>query len=157
MTHVTVPIRRLDAAAKFPTSRRGDVGFDIYALEHVIIPPSSVVKVRTGLALAGYVSKSGPDPLKSDVFLKIEGRSSFAVRGIFPVGGIVDQTYRGEILGIMANINPFSVEISAGEKFAQLVMYNAVVQGYDFSVSFVETSTKDKTERGEGGFGSTGA
>lgn len=169
--YVKVPFQKVAGidAVTVPTYREGDVGFDIYAIDRVIIGPNKCEKVQTGIRVAGPVSVSCGglvdidtskfNTLPTTYFFKIEGRSGMASRGVWPVGGIIDPSYRGEIIGIMFNSNSFSIEIEAGEKFAQMVMYSAIMHRGDFSVRFEEVLDGgiEATVRGDSGFGSTGA
>lgn len=140
--------KRIDDRAKLPTrANRGDVGLDVAALEPVDLIPGRVTRVRTGLAL----SYDTPTFIDASTFLKIEGRSGLASNGIFPVGGIVDPTYRGEIIVLLYNSTDDTVHVHQGMKCAQLVAYVAVSGG----MTVVESKKQDTTARGTSGFGST--
>lgn len=159
---VVIPFKKAHDQAIIPTFSEGNVGFDLYACESVIIPPLSVLKVKTGIIISDNIKcfqRASVNPIVMEpmtTFWKIEGRSGMAVKGIFPVGGIIDPGYRGEICGLMFNSHTHSVEIKAQEKFAQMVMYSALMHTKDFPVMFQEAEIVD-TDRGDKGFGSSGA
>lgn len=151
-------VKRCHPAAKLPQQNPGDVGFDISCVEKVVLAPKTMTKVRTGLCIA-----ETPEPLVVDnkiiatPFAKIEGRSGLASRGIFPVGGIVDPSYRGEIQVVLFNSNDTAEEFEPGSRVAQLVIYYVLANVSPHSVvKFVETDTVEQTQRGDGGFGSSG-
>ena len=109
----------------------------------VEILPGATVLIRTGLALEipkGYAGM-------------IFARSGLASkRGLAPANkvGVVDADYRGEVMVALHNHSNVPAEIAGGERVAQLCIL-PVVQG-----EFILSETLDETERGEGGFGSTG-
>lgn len=129
--------------------RKGDVGFDIHSAVDDVIEPGKTKLVSTGVILASMPSEIQGAPL----FMKIEGRSGLALKGIFPVGGIIDPTYRGEIGVILHNSSEEEYTIEAGDRIAQLILYS-IYTGHD--VIFAESSTVSKTNRGDKGYGSSG-
>ena len=135
-------VKKLDPAAKLPEkAHQGDLGYDLFALEDVTLMPGCVTKVRTGIACNfphGYGAL-------------IRDRSSVATkREVFVVAGVIDQAYVGEI--IVAFYNPDEVSrFQAGEKIAQMILMPVIT----FDVR--ETTELNDTDRGTGGFGSTGA
>jgi dUTP pyrophosphatase len=153
--NIHVYLRKLDPAARLPNQRVGDVGFDLFCLTETVIPARSVGRVPTGIAFADDVSYSAT--FKSVPFFKIEGRSSLALKGYYPIGGIIDPSYRGEIVGIMTNMTDAPWVIKPGEKFAQLVCYLTYARTPEISVRLNEVSEAKETVRGTNGFGSTGA
>lgn len=126
--------------------RPGDIAYDIYASEDITVYSKKTRKVPTGLVLAHM-------PTQDNYFIKIEGRSGLALRGIFPVGGIVDPNYRGEIGIILTNQSPERFEIKAGDRIAQMIIYKVAD---DTTLPLVEVDEVQETERGAGGFGSSG-
>lgn len=136
--------------AKLPEAKRpGDVGFDVSSAEKKSIRAGETVLVRTGLQLASMSPHCGD----YNVFLKVEGRSGMALKGIFPVGGIIDPTYRGEIGIVLCNSSTKLYEIAEGDRIAQLVVYSVVVSP---EVKMSETTEVEETVRNESGFGSSG-
>lgn len=144
-----VEVKLLTGTAKLPT--RGSAaaaGYDLYAdlkdeLYGIEIQPHTTVLVGTGLSMA----------LPDNTFLAIYPRSGLASKkGLRPANcvGVVDSDYRGEIMVALHNDSNEVQCIESGERIAQgiLQMYIPMV--------FKEVETLDKTDRGEGGFGSTG-
>lgn len=175
----TFLFKKLNPAAKIPVrSMHGDAGHDVTSIENIVLAPGETKAILTGLALADYVTdepatQSGQDLRPLHVifkegatgttnaqrsqeinFIKVEGRSGLALRGIFPVGGIIDPGYRGEIKIILHNSSPNAYTVLMGDRIAQLIVYSAYCEGA--IAELPEGVEATKTERGESGFGSTG-
>jgi len=121
----------------------GDAGFDLRAIGNWTIPPGQMAMIPIGLAIAlprGYVGLVCPR----------SGLSAKYGITITNAPGIIDSEYRGEIKVILHNNGSEDFLIDEGDRIAQLV----VVLYLDMDP--VEVSTLDETERGQGGFGSTG-
>lgn len=136
----------LEEGAKAPTyAHETDACADIYALEDTTILAHSISnKVRTGLRIAlpeGWVMKLAP---RSSIGAKTGLRLSNSI-------GVIDADYRGEIGVLYDNISDSDYEIKAGDRIAQCW----VEPVYQFKAVVVDAL--DETERGAGGFGSTGA
>ena len=140
----TVKIKMLNNDAVLPT--RGteySAGYDLYAIEDAIIESHTTVKIGTGIAAeipCGY-------------FGGIFARSGLAVKYCLRPGncvGIVDSDFRGEIIVALHNDGDKPQIVHKGERIAQLVIipYQAV--------RFEVVDRLDETDRGDGGFGSTG-
>jgi len=134
-------VKKLHPKAILPTkAHAGDLGYDLYALEHSVVTHENITLVRTGIACefpAGYGAL-------------LRDRSSVATKGAAIVAGVIDNGYIGEILIAMHQISKLSWHISPGQKIAQMVLIRTV----DFPVVEVaEVVSAD--ERGVGGFGST--
>ncbi|MBV8710629.1 MAG: dUTP diphosphatase, partial [Solirubrobacterales bacterium] len=138
-------MRRLDARARLPTrAYPGDAGLDLYALEDGALGPGERASIRTGIAV------EIPDGLAGLVL----PRSGLAAKyGIALVNapGLIDAGYRGEVRVLLLNTDRSGTfPISAGDRIAQLVLVKvqtpAVVEVGDLALS----------ERGAGGFGSSG-
>ena len=133
---------KLDAAAKLPTrGSRFAAGLDLYSIESHTIAARGRAVVRTGLAVAiphGFYGRVAP-------------RSGLAVKhGLDVLAGVVDSDYRGEILCALVNHGEERVEIEAGMRVAQLVIEAIATPEPVWSEDLSET------QRGGGGFGSTG-
>ena len=102
--------------------------------------PGATVAVRTGLAME----------LPSTHGALVEDRSGLAVRGITTLAGVIDPGYRGELKIVLTNLTPMAQVIAPGHRIAQLRIVERI------EATFEETDTIADTERGEGGFGSTG-
>ena len=141
-----IQIKKLKDNAVIPT--RGSMeaaGYDLYAAidEPVTIPPHETVKIGTGLAIA----------VPQGYFGAIFARSGLAAKqGLRPANcvGVADSDYRGEYIVALHNDTDEKRIIEPGERIAQLV-----VMPY-LTVEFDEVEELSETERGAGGFGSTG-
>jgi dUTP pyrophosphatase len=144
--------------AKLPVQEEGNVGFDVFSVNDFdVLPPGQVTKVPLGIKLA-----ENPEQLIVDQkvvavpFLKIEGRSGLASKGIFPVGGIVDPNYRGEISVMLFNSTDRPYSFERGNRVAQLVCYYTLANAEETKVRFLATDKITETTRGDRGFGSSG-
>lgn len=124
-------------------SKPGDAGMDICSSEDIILPAFHWRLISTGLFLE----------LPDGYEMQIRSRSGLAAKHGLQVlnsPGTIDSGYRGEIKVIMINNDHRSYEIKNGDRIAQMVLapvYTAVLN---------EVDTISESERGEGGFGSTG-
>ncbi len=138
-------VKRLDPTLPLPRyAHAGDAGLDLHAASDAIIEPGERVVVGTGIAIAipdGYVGFVSP-------------RSGTAVRhGLSMVNtpGIVDSGFRGEVKLVLVNHDPReAIVIARGERVAQLVIAPVV------TVDIEDCDELPSSDRGEGGFGSTG-
>jgi dUTP pyrophosphatase len=145
MEEVQIKFFRMNENVKLPTrTHDGDACWDIYANEKMTIEPNQVVLVPIGLK----------SELPIGWELQIRPRSGNAAKfGLNVIFGTVDAGYRGEIKVVLHNTSnkPFSFEI--GYKVAQI----AFKQVHDVKIIEVESeSLLGESERGKGGFGSTG-
>jgi dUTP pyrophosphatase len=156
MTTVNIEFIKTHPNAQLPKSAHaeGDAGFDIYAVEDQTLEPGSVAVVRTGLQLAGIEMYA---PTQYEYFLDIRSRSGLSRNLVFPVTGTVDRNYRGEIGVVLANLSKVPYQIKQGDRVAQLVVQLIVANGPYNKVTFRETDAVKESNRGTGGFGSTGA
>lgn len=162
-----VLLKKLNSEAKLPTQSLDDVGFDVYAADFAWIEPGKVGKVSTGIVLAADPGVFKVQPKRADApdmvfrsLLKVEGRSGMASRGVWPVGGIVDPGYRGEIMIALYNSTRNVYKIEPGDRIAQLVWYPVIAKHdgqWGEEVGFEWTEEIDESERGDSGFGSSGA
>jgi dUTP pyrophosphatase len=121
----------------------GAAGLDVVAAEGVTIAPGQRHAVATGFAIAI------PDGFE----VQVRPRSGLALKhGITCLNtpGTIDQDYRGEVKVILANLGDAPFDVRRGERIAQLVP--APVH----KAAFREVAELGETERGSGGFGSTG-
>jgi dUTP diphosphatase len=143
---VRIPIRRLDAGVPLPAAQHdGDAGLDLHAASDVTLEPrGGRALVPTGIAIAippGYAGFVQP-------------RSGLALRhGVTLVNtpGLVDAGYRDEIRVLLINHDPSEpFKVSRGDRIAQLV-----IQRFE-PVEWHEVGDLDASDRGLGGWGSTG-
>ena len=143
---MVVKIARTDPGARMPTKgSEHAVGWDLYSLEDTVVPFRSSVKLRTGLHIAIPLGFEG----------QVRARSSLGSKGlILPHSiGTIDSNYRGEVFVLMTWIGEGeSYLVKSGERIAQLVIAPIPKIGF----SEVDIEALGATERGEGGFGSTG-
>ena len=135
---------KLRENARVPTQgSEKATGFDLYACDGTYICPGQTKLIPTGLAIQppeGYCAK-------------IYARSGLATKkGLRPANcvGICDEDYTGEYMVALHNDSNEMQIVEAGERIAQLAF-----ERY-YSVEFEEVDSLDETERGSGGFGSTG-
>lgn len=141
-----VNIKLLNENAKIPT--RGSeyaAGYDLYAAttDDVDIAPHSTVKIGTGISVE----------LPNGTFGAIFARSGLATKkGLRPANcvGVCDSDYRGEYIVAIHNDTDEMMTIAAGERIAQLIVMPFV------AVEFNTVEELTETQRGDGGFGSTG-
>jgi dUTP pyrophosphatase len=100
----------------------------------------AMVAVRTGLAME----------LPSTHGALVEDRSGLAVRGITTLAGVIDPGYRGELKIVLTNLTGEAQTVAPGHRIAQLRIVERI------QATFEESDMVSETERGEGGFGSTG-
>ena len=144
---ISLGFTRLDAGALAPThGSQAAAGWDLYALEDTMIPKGATTKIHTGIAIAIPPGWEG----------QVRCRSSLAVKGMMLPNGVgtIDSDYRGELLVLSTWIGEGdSFQVSAGQRVAQII-FAPVPEVTWHEVASVEEL--GKTERGEGGFGSTG-
>ena len=155
MRHFHIDFVKTHPNAQLPKSahEEGDAGFDIYAVEDQTLDPGAVSIVRTGLQLAGI---EWPDDFDFEYYLDIRSRSGLSRKLVFPVTGTVDRNYRGEIGVVLANLSKEPYRIKQGDRVAQLVVQLIVANGPHNRVVFHEADSIKESNRGAGGFGSTG-
>jgi len=142
---VTLPVQRLAATAKLPSrATDGDAGLDLYSSEPCRLEPGARASVGTGVAVQIPEGHAG----------LVLPRSGWAAKhGISLVNapGLIDAGYRGEVRVLLLNTDrDDAFEISEGDRIAQLLVVPFA------SLDPVEADSLAQSERGEGGFGSTG-
>ena len=139
-----IKIKKLYEDSIIPT--RGSeyaAGYDLYAHEGATIAPHSTVKVGTGIAIQPPTGSFGA----------VFARSGLATKqGLRPANcvGVCDEDYTGEYIVALHNDTDEERVIEGGERIAQVVFIPYV------NVVFTEVAELEETERGAGGFGSTG-
>ena len=142
---LVLPIKRLDSDVILPSyAYEGDAGIDLRANVDVDIAPFERKLIPTGLAVAIPEGFAG----------FVQPRSGLALKSGLSMAntpGLIDAHYRGELKVIAVNLDANEpIHISKGERIAQLVIQRVPV------VSLMEVDELDKTDRGTGGFGSSG-
>lgn len=126
---------------KLAYAKSGDAAFDLYAAKDVTIAPMERVQVSTGVALEIPEGYAGLIWDKSGLSHKF---------GLRTLGGVVDAGYRGEIMVGIINLSTESYVFEKGHKVAQMIIQKCE------HCAIVEVDGLSSSERGEGGFGSTG-
>lgn len=137
-------VKKLSGSEDLPTvayAHDGDAAFDLYASKRISIEPHERVQVPTGIALALSFGYAGLIWDKSGLSHK---------HGLRTLGGVVDASYRGEVMVGMINLSDETYVFERGNKVAQMVIQK--VEHCEIEV----VDNLDDTSRGEGGFGSTG-
>lgn len=137
-----IGVKRVIADVKLPSyANPGDAGFDLYSAEDLVLKPGQRHAVRSGIKMAipaGYVG----------LMWDKSGRA--AKEGLKTMAGVIDSGYRGEILVLVHNLGHEDVRIEKNQKVAQMLIqpvHTAMLEEVEFL---------DNTQRGEGGFGSSG-
>ena len=140
----TLKIKKLHDDAIIPNfAHKGDAGMDLYSIEEVVIPASESRLIKTGISIA----------LPKNTEAQVRPRSGLALKHsvtVLNTPGTIDEGYRGEIGVILINHGKEDFTVDKNMKIAQMV----VKPIYDINI--LEVSDLDDTERGNGGFGSTG-
>jgi len=123
--------------------RPGDAGYDLRSMEELDVAPGAQALVRTGLHLAiptGWVGL-------------LKERSSLARERVYVHSGVIDASYRGEVLVVLENGGSKPIHIGTNDKIAQLIV---VPHEAGEPQEVEDLASLGETERGERGFGSTG-
>ncbi|MEP6570869.1 MAG: dUTP diphosphatase [Acidobacteriota bacterium] len=134
--------KQLDPNAILPTRGSSEAaGLDLYSIEDVVIEPKQRALIRTGLAVAipeGYYGRVAP-------------RSGLATKsGLDVLAGVIDSDYRGEVRCLLYNTGDDRIQLAAQSKICQLIIEKIITP------TAVWADDISDTERGSGGFGSTG-
>lgn len=140
----TVKIKKLNEEAIIPNfAHKGDAGMDLYSIEEVVIPPSETRLIKTGISIQ----------LPKMTEAQVRPRSGLALKHSITVlntPGTIDEGYRGEIGVILINHGKNEFVVEKHMKIAQMVIKPI------YDINILEVEELNDTERGEGGFGSTG-
>jgi len=138
----TLRFAKLSEHARAPT--RGSfvaAGYDLYAAEEMVIEPGKRACVKTDIQI------EVPD----GTYGRVAPRSGLAAKHGIDVGaGVVDKDYRGNVMVLLFNFGDAAFNVARGDRIAQLVLEKICMAELE------ELPTLDVTERGDGGFGSTG-
>ena len=134
-------VKKLTDTAKLPEKQHiDDAAFDLYSDESVILAPSDIKLVSTGISFTVPVGTYG----------RIAPRSGLSTKGIFINAGVIDRNYTGEVKVILNNFGKNEIELPKFSRIAQLIVEKIS------NPSIIEVDELDPTERESGGFGSTG-
>ena len=139
-----IRVKRLHPDAKIPKAAKvGDVAFDLYSVIDYELKSGERYAVPTGIAIEIPVGYEG----------QVRPRSGLALKDgitVLNTPGTIDSGYRGEVKTIMINHGDISFKINKGMRISQLAIRPVP------KVEFIEVDELSDTDRGEGGFGSTG-
>ena len=144
--HWQMKVKKLHPNAEIPVkSHPSDLGWDLFNIEELDIPPLNRKLIRTGIAIQFPENVGGILKDRSGVASKL---------GLFVKAGVIDPNYRGEIMVLMYNSTNKPVNIGVGARIAQMILiptfsvYNSILY---------EVDELDETDRGTAGLGSTGS
>ena len=121
---------------------KGDSGLDLYILENQIFKPGETNKIKLGISCEAENNES--------YFLFPRSSISKTPLRMANSIGLIDGGYRGEIMAVCDNIKDFEFKINKGDRLFQLV--SADLSAINFKI----VNNLSETDRGSGGFGSTG-
>ncbi|CAO3571427.1 unnamed protein product [Mortierella alpina] len=135
-------VKKLSDKARIPTrGSKHAAGFDLYSAKAMIIPAQSQGIVPTDISIA----------VPEGTYGRVAPRSGLAVKHFVDVGaGVVDYDYRGPLGIVLFNFGKNDFVVEEGDRIAQLVLEKIHM------CDALEVEDLDSTERGSGGFGSTG-
>lgn len=135
-------VKKLSERAQLP--KKGSAlaaGFDLCSACDMVVEAGNKAMVPTDLSIA----------VPAGTYGRVAPRSGLAVKNFIDVGaGVIDEDYRGPVNVVLFNFSKTDFQIKQGDRIAQLVL-EKIAQAEVF-----ECENLDETERGEGGFGSTG-
>ncbi|XP_045866093.1 deoxyuridine 5'-triphosphate nucleotidohydrolase, mitochondrial [Meles meles] len=133
---------RLSEHATAPTKGSARAaGYDLYSAYDYTLPPMEKALVKTDIQVA----------LPSGCYGRVAPRSGLAAKHFIDVGaGVIDEDYRGNVGVVLFNFGKEKFEVKKGDRIAQLICERI------FYPEIEEVQALDDTERGSGGFGSTG-
>ena len=140
---MSLGVKKLCYDATLPTrGSNGSVGYDLYSSEDAFVPSQAGrALVGTGITVV----------LPPGVYGRVAPRSGLAVNHCINVGaGVIDPDYTGEIKVVLFNHGVENFEIKKGDRIAQLILERCETPPIE------EISIVEDTDRGSGGFGSTG-
>jgi dUTP pyrophosphatase len=137
-----IKVKKLKDSAKLPThGHPGDAGMDFYAIDEVIFLPNKQMRVHTGVAIEIPEGHVGLIWDKSSISFNL---------GLKVMGGVIDSSFRGELVMSMLNTGEKKVKLEKGHKIAQML-----IQKFEHC-DILEVDELTETVRGEGREGSTG-
>ena len=141
---MTLRFRKVHPDAVLPSyAHPSDAGMDVRSVEDLTIAPGKRALVHTGLVML----------LPPMYEAQVRPRSDLALKSgvtVLNTPGTIDSGYRGEVGVILANFGDADFQVKKGDKIAQIVIAPVT------QPEIVETTEVDETDRGSGGFGSTG-
>ena len=135
-------VKKLNNNAILPLKgSSGSAGYDVFSCEDKILLPKTRSLISTGISISIDAK---------DFYIRIAPRSGMAVKGIDVGAGVVELDYRGEVKVLLINNSDSKYAIGYGDRIAQLIIEKI------YMLDVINASELDETDRGSGGFGSTG-
>ena len=135
-------IKKLHPEAVLPRyANPKDAGLDLFSSEEVTLQPNEKKTIKTGIAIALPENHVGLVWDKSGIASKLH---------LHTFAGVIDESFRGELQIVIGNFSTQPYKIEKGQKIAQLL-----IQPITYA-QIEEVSDLNATQRGQGGFGSTG-
>lgn len=134
------------------TTKDGDTGYDLYALYNYHLAPGEPVRIPHGIAIElpeGYCATI--EPRSSNLFRANLVDNPTEYLPLLVQHGEIDNSYRGELMTAVVNLGRFPYLLKAGDRISQLVLRPVI------KLPMVTIDELSTTDRGAGGFGSTGA
>jgi len=141
---INIKLKRLHKDAKIPTyGTKYSAGADLYAVEDVNLHPDELKLVHTGWMME----------VQPGCYIEIYNRGSMSAKRelVIVSSRVVDADYRGEVFVPIKNIGTNLQLIKKGDRIAQMMVKDVL------EINFEEVNELNKTDRDDGGFGSTGA
>jgi len=163
-------VKRLVDSAVVPSMAHPgeDAGLDLYTPHEVVVPAmrdgvAGSIKVPLGIAvdfpkssvtLSSFVPFVTPTPVKEEMPINFHGeigsRSGLGMKGILAFPGVIDNGYKGEIIVKLFNLGPDDIVLKQGDRVAQMLVRPWPIY------NVVEVDQLEQSQRGSGGFGSSG-
>ena len=144
LTEPILTIEKIDKSVELPKyAHPGDAGMDVCSNEDTFVPANNWKLIKTGIKVA----------VPEGFEMQVRPRSGLALKhgiSVLNTPGTIDSGYRGEVGVVLINHSNNAFTVKKGDRIAQLVIAPVI------SVRVVEGEVDKVTERGEGGFGSTG-
>lgn len=142
MGKIIVKVKKLCSSSQIPTkANQADAGWDLYNYETQSILPGETKLLSTGIAME----------IPEGWYGQLKTRSGWGSKGLIVTAGVVDSTYRGEIMVAVINTREDGmVWVDEGDRIAQMVLIKVPI------VEFLVVDELSPSGRGASGFGSTG-
>lgn len=140
MNKLNVKIKLLNGGKLPELKTKGAAAYDVYANEAVIIKPGETKIIKLGFAIEVPIA----------YYAEIRGRSGLSSKGLLGMTGTIDSDYRGEVCAIISNLSKEPALFDQGDRVAQMQIKPVI------DTNLILVDDLSDTERGAGGFGSTG-
>ena len=150
LSNNNIQFQKLSDKARMPTrANENDAGYDLFSAQDVTIPPGGNELVKTNICCR----LPEPPMPGTSVYGRVAERSGLALKKAIRVGGgVIDKGYRSDVGVILYNHGSETFLVNIGDRIAQMVIQVIMVP----EVQEVDNISSEVTERGKGGFGSTG-